>query len=480
MLDRDGIATSYRRLLEGAPAANLPPFSIVFPDGARAHVGSGPAVFSIVACDERGVAAVASRDALAMAEAFMDEHLDVEGDLLAATRYAEVLGDTHVGIFLWRRLQPILLGRERVNPGWIAQHYDSANAQLWAIDRDYDTYTPGQYAGDDDSLEAGAERKLAIAFEQLGLRRGDHLLEIGCGWGGMLRYAARRGVRVTGITLSSDQLAYVQRLIDHEKLDAEVRYQDFFTFDPGCTFDGVTMMGVIEDLSDYRRTLRALERLVAPGKRVYLDFAASRTRFGTATFVTRYIWPGTFRMVFMPELMEAVRESPFELSLVTNDRRNYYLWCKGMHERWAKNRAEVEEEYGKRTWRMFALLFAGCAAMMDYRSHGLTAFRVVLEMPADSDRSYLTPVRARVTDGVRGAAAAARETVLGAWQRLAGALSARQPRYAGGHDGAHAAHPGPRAVSHDRSPVSRARGGAAPGAMALGGNGRSRGVAEGG
>jgi cyclopropane-fatty-acyl-phospholipid synthase len=480
MLEREGIAAAYRRLLEGAPAANLPPFNIVFPNGARVEIGRGTAAFSFVARDERGVAAVASRDALTMAEAFMDEHLDIEGDLLAATRYVEVLGDTHLGIFLWRRLQPLLLGRERVNPEWIAKHYDSANAQLYATERDYDTYTPGEYEKDDDTLEAGAERKLAIAFEQLGLRRGDHLLEVGCGWGGMLRYAARRGVRVTGITLSRDQHAYVQRLIEDEKLDAEVHYQDFFTFEPGRTYDGVSSMGVIEDLSDYRRVLRRLERLVAPGKRVYFDFAASRTRFGTHTFVTRYVWPGTFRMVFMPELMEAIRESPFELTLVTNDRRNYYLWCKKFNERWAKNRAAVEAEYGKLTWRKFALLFAGTSAMMDWRSHAVTAYRVVLELPADSDRSYSTPVRSRVGDGLRVAAAAARETALGAWQRLAAALSPRQPRYAPHHNGAHAFDPGPRAVSHGRSPVSGARGGAAPGAMAHGGNGRSRGVAEGG
>jgi cyclopropane-fatty-acyl-phospholipid synthase len=419
MSDRERIAAAYRALLRRAPAANLPTFALVFPDGQAFDVGPGLPAFALVARDGRGERAIASLDALTMAQAFMDERLDVEGDLLAATRYAEVLGDTHPWIFVWRRLQPILFGRERVNPAWIAQHYDSANAQLLAIDRDYDTYTPGEYAGKDDTLEAGAERKLALAFEHLGLRAGDHLLDIGCGWGGMLRYAARRGVRVTGVTLSKDQLAYVQKLIAREKLNAEVHYQDFFTFEPGRRFDGVTMMGVIEDLSDYRRTLRAIERIVAPGGRVYFDFAASRTRFGTHTFVTRYIWPGTFRMVFMPEFVEAIRESPFELRWVRNDRHNYFLWCKGMHERWAKNRAQVEADYGRRTWRMFALLFAGCAAMMDYRSHGITAFRVVLELPADTDHAFLTAPAQRVTDQLRAVARATREAGVSMWQRLA-------------------------------------------------------------
>ncbi|HXX68892.1 MAG TPA: class I SAM-dependent methyltransferase [Polyangiaceae bacterium] len=425
MLDRDRIVAAYRALVEKMPSAPLPCFRVVFPDGGSAAIGHGAPTFSLVVRDQDGASALGSMDGLAMAEAFMDEHLDIEGNLLAATRYAEVLNDVHPMIFLWRRLQPILLGRERVNPSWIAQHYDSGNVQLHAIDRDYDTYTPGHYAGDDDTLEAGAERKLAMAFEQLGLRPGDHLLDVGCGWGGMIRYAARRGVRVTGITLSTDQLTYVAALIAREKLEADVRHQDFFTFEPGKRFDGVTMMGVIEDLSDYRRTLHSLGRMIARGRRVYLDFAASRTRFGTHSFVTRYIWPGTFRMVFMPELMEAIRESPFELVHLTNDRRNYYLWCKGMHERWAHNRMRVEAEYGKRTWRMLALLFAGCAAMMDYPSHTVTAFRMLLELPPDGNGIFSTSRARRAADRFSSAAAVMRSTAVHVGERLAGALQTR-------------------------------------------------------
>jgi cyclopropane-fatty-acyl-phospholipid synthase len=107
--------------------------------------------------------------------------LDIEGDLIAATRYQEVLSDRHPALQVWRRLHPVLVGRERVNPGWIAHHYDAANAQLYAADRDYNTYTPGIYHSDADSLEVGAERKLAAAFEGLQLEPGDHLLEVGSG-----------------------------------------------------------------------------------------------------------------------------------------------------------------------------------------------------------------------------------------------------------------------------------------------------------
>jgi cyclopropane-fatty-acyl-phospholipid synthase len=316
---------------------------------------------------------------------------------------------------LWRRVKPILLGRPRVNPAWIALHYDAQNAQLHAAETTWHTYTPGIYCSDDEALESGADRKLALAFEVLRLERGQRLLEVGCGWGGMLRYSAQRGVQVTGLTLSRLQKEYVEQRIKEEQLPAQVRYQDFFTFQPMEQFDAISMMGVIEDLSDYRAVMRLLSRWLKPGGRTYLDFAAERKRFDTHSFVTKHIWPGTFRMVFMPEFMEALRESPFELIRVDNDRRNYHLWARGMYERWMRNRARIQSEHGERLWRTFLVLFASVAATMDRRSHSATAYRVVLELPSDSDGEFRTTKRVAAADRARSLLRAVRDHLLSLW-----------------------------------------------------------------
>jgi len=302
-----------------------------------------------------------------------------------------------------------------VNPAWIALHYDAQNAQLHAAESIWHTYTPGVYCSDDEALESGADRKLALAFEALRLEPGQRLLEVGCGWGGMLRYSAQRGVQVTGLTLSRLQKEYVEQRIMEEQLLAEVRYQDFFTFQPTERFDAISMMGVIEDLSDYRTVMRLLSRWLKPGGRAYLDFAAERKRFDTHSFVTKHIWPGTFRMVFMPEFMEAVRESPFELMRVDNDRRNYHLWARGMYERWMRNRARITAEHGERLWRTFLLLFATVAATMDRRSHTATAYRVVLELPSDSDGEFRATKRVAAVDGARSVLRAVRDRLLSLW-----------------------------------------------------------------
>jgi cyclopropane-fatty-acyl-phospholipid synthase len=373
----------------------------VLPEGASIDFGGSEPAFTMHIKREAGLDALASLDALAIAEAYIGGDIDLEGDLLRASSYQEHLRDFHPAIHVWRRLQPILLGRRRLNPAWIALHYDAQNAQLHAADATWHTYTPGIYSSDDEPLEPAADRKLAQAFDGLRLQSGQHLLEVGSGWGGMLRYSAQRGVRVTGITLSRHQKAYVDRLIAAERLPAEVRYQDFFTFNPVERFDAISMMGVIEDLSDYRVVMRSLSAWLKPGGRVYLDFAAERTRFDTHSFVTKHVWPGTFRRVYMPEFIEAVRESPFELMRVDNDRRNYYLWARGMYERWLNKRAQIEAEHGERLWRTFLVLFAGVAVTMTSRAHSATAYRVLLELPADSDGKFRPDRRTAVADLAR-------------------------------------------------------------------------------
>ena len=361
--------------------------AVLFPDGRRIPE-RGEANFTVRAKNAAGLRALASLNVLPLSEAYMRGDLEFEGDLVRAVAlWFNELGDPQPLIKAWRWLAPRLLGRARFNPSWIAKHYDSGNIQLLAADGDWRTYTPGIYAGDDDTLEGGAQRKLAFAFEQLRLAPGAHLLEIGCGWGGMTRYSARRGVKVTGITLSRDQLDTTNRLVADEALDARALYQDFFTFEPAERFDAISMMGVIEDLSDYPQVMQRVARWLKPGGRAYLDFASSIDKVATSSFITKHIWPGAFRMVYMPQFITAVVKSPLEIAAIWNDRRNYHLWSAKVHDRWVDRREEAIRMAGEETWRMMRVLFAGTAGVMDSPYHDITAFRVLLELPADTIRA---------------------------------------------------------------------------------------------
>lgn len=373
-----GVAAWITRLVS---RAKLPcAFRINTPTGSTV-VGDGQPEFDLTIHNDRGLRALRSLSELRIADAYIGGDLDIEGDVVKAMWLRDALDDSNVWLKLWRRLQPLLVGRERLNPSWIAKHYDAKNVQLYATDDDYHAYTPGIYLTDDDTLEESTHRKYQFAWDSLGLREGMSLLEIGCGWGGMTRFCASRGVRVTGITLSRDQLAYTQKVIAQHNLDATAEYHDFFTFDPGHRFDAISCMGVIEDLSDYPRVMKRFAELLAPGGRAYLDFAAGKVPFGTSSFITKYVWPGTFRMVYMPELMEAIDRSPIQLAALYNDRRNYYLWTLKGNARWVENRDKVIAEAGVETYRLFRLLFMGTVGVMSNPSHDVTAYRMVLALP---------------------------------------------------------------------------------------------------
>jgi cyclopropane-fatty-acyl-phospholipid synthase len=354
------------------------PLLVRLPDGRVESFGGGEPLLEVRAVNERGLGAVCSLKELEVVEAYMRGDVDLDGDLLAAMDLRDVLSDTEPHIKAWTFVQPLLFGRKRLNPGWIAKHYDSENMQLFAADQAYNVYTPGIYLSDDDSLEEGAERKLEYAFESLGLRAGDSLLDVGCGWGGFVRYCAGREVAATGISLSRHQLDFARRRLEEDGLDATLLYEDFFNYEPASRFDAISLMGSIEDLSDYDKVMARLAAWLRPGGRVYLDFAAVDRRFGVPSFVTKYVWPGAFRMVYLPSFTRALAKHHFDIVEMHNDRRNYHLWVRAGYERWMRRREEIVEAAGEETWRMMRLLMAGTAHVMSERSTRATAYRLVL------------------------------------------------------------------------------------------------------
>ena len=111
------------------------------------------------------------------------------------------------------------------------------------------TYTCACYPDEDATLEEAQENKYRLVFDKLRLTAGDRLLDVGCGWGSMVRYAARRGVRTVGITLSAEQAAWAQRAIADEGLSdlAEVRHGDYREIGE-TEFDAVSSIGLTEHI----------------------------------------------------------------------------------------------------------------------------------------------------------------------------------------------------------------------------------------
>lgn len=368
------------------------PFSFILHllDGEKIEIGQGDLAFQAYIRTSKGEKALTSFNQLNIANAYIEGDIDIEGDLIEALSLQVYVPDNNFLIKTWRVLKPKLFGREKCNPEWISLHYDSNNIQLVMLEDLYHTYTPGIYLNESETPEESAVHKMAYIEEALQLKQGDRLLDVGSGWGGVINYFSDKGMHVTGITLSDHQRQFTQDKIDQKGLNAEVHYQDFFTFEPKQKYDGITMMGVIEDLADYEKVMDKLMTMVKPGGRIYLDFASDFSPNNTSSYITEYIWPGTFRMVYMPEFMAAIADRPIEVVRIDNDRRNYYLWTKKVNQRWEEKKEEIVAREGETLWKIYHLMIAGVASIMNSPTHATTAFRVVLEMPEDAQVGRLS------------------------------------------------------------------------------------------
>ncbi|UWQ30309.1 cyclopropane-fatty-acyl-phospholipid synthase family protein [Leisingera sp. M523] len=182
----------------------------------------------------------------------------------------------------------------------ISYHYDLGNDfyGLWLDDTM--TYSSALFRSGQDSLEAAQTAKYASMVDQMGVQPGDHVLEIGCGWGGFAEYAAgQRGLKVTGLTISQEQLNFARQRIEKTGLSNQVdlRLQDYR--DCRGTFDGIASIEMFEAVGQkywpaYFSTIR--DRLKPGGKATLQIITVADRRWEIyrkgVDFIQKHIFPG--------------------------------------------------------------------------------------------------------------------------------------------------------------------------------------------
>jgi cyclopropane-fatty-acyl-phospholipid synthase len=371
-----------RRYREYFAAGEEVPFAVRAGDDARVHrLGSGEPRFTLVVNTPRGVSAVASLDALAVATAYLQGDVDVEGDFLTVINVRDLFSDRHPLQFAWRFLQPLLRGQVKSDKKWIAQHYDyDQDFYLLFLDRRHRCYSQGIFERDDEPLEDAMTRKLDFALDAVGAKPGDRVLDIGGGWGAMTEHGGKRGVRITSLTISKESEAFLKVLIERERLPCEVRREHLFEHQPAERYDAIVNLGVTEHLPDYAATLKKYSSLLKPGAKIYLDASSTRKKGGHAAFLEKYIYPGNGSLLCLHEYLAEVAKSPFYLRGVWDDRHSYFLTLKHWAENLDRGRAVVEERWGKALYRKFQVYLWGAADGM--RLDRNQAYRVVLENPS--------------------------------------------------------------------------------------------------
>ncbi|MCP1673026.1 cyclopropane-fatty-acyl-phospholipid synthase [Natronocella acetinitrilica] len=181
----------------------------------------------------------------------------------------------------------------------IAAHYDLGNAFYREWLDDTMTYSSALFEVPDVALEAAQNRKYQRILDRLDLSPGDHILEIGCGWGGLAIAAARRGARVTGLTLSQEQLAYARERVTELRLDEaiDLRLQDYR--DVTGHFDHVVSIEMFEAVGEeyWPTYFESVARSLRPGGRAALQVITIDEDWyqqyrSTPDFIQRYVFPG--------------------------------------------------------------------------------------------------------------------------------------------------------------------------------------------
>src|SRR5262245_42171884 len=280
--------------------------------GGDSHrFGAGDPAFTIAVLDSAGERALSSLDQLQVAVAYLQGHLDIEGDLVAVFAMRNFFPDFHPIAWLARFAPGLLKGKTEHDRKSISAHYDrESDFFLTFLDTRHRCYTEGVFARDDEPLEDAMTRKMDIAITALGVKPGDHVLEVGGGWGAFTEYAAKQGIEVTTLTLAKESEDYLNGLISEQNLPAQVVREHVRRYSPTRRYDAVVNMGVTEHLPDYRATLRKYAEFVRPGGRVYLDALAMRRKHNVSTFMSRYIYPGKSSPLLLHEYLHHVNRSP--------------------------------------------------------------------------------------------------------------------------------------------------------------------------
>jgi cyclopropane-fatty-acyl-phospholipid synthase len=264
----------------------------------------------------------------------------------------------------WRRIAEGLRHSKTRDAEAIHYHYDVSNAFYeWVLGPSM-TYTCAVYPTPEATLEEAQENKYRLVFEKLRLKPGDRLLDVGCGWGGMVRYAAKHGVKTIGVTLSAEQAAWGQKAVAEQGLGdlAEIRHSDYRDVREG-QFDAVSSIGLTEHIgvANYPAYFRFLQSKLKVGG-LLLNHCITRpdnkAQTSAGGFIDRYVFPDG-ELTGSGRIITVAQNVGLEVLHEENLRHHYALtlrdWCAYLVEHWDEAVAEV----GLPTAKVWGVYMAG-------------------------------------------------------------------------------------------------------------------------
>jgi cyclopropane-fatty-acyl-phospholipid synthase len=343
---------------------------------------------------------------LALGEAYVQGDFDIKGEIENIFDLCAFLLNRHFSMFDKLRIADLLVelpvamhmqnrhhtadfggmlhSQERDRRA-ISYHYDISNDfyKLW-LDRRM-VYSCAYFASPEDDLDQAQEQKLDCVCRKLRLRKGESLLDLGCGWGGLLMHAAENyGARALGITNSAQQAELAQeriRLAGRDDL-CEVKVLDYRALDQSRQFDKIASVGMFEHvgealLPEYFQC--AWNHLRLGGVFLNHGIACSATykRKGPS-FIDKYVFPDG-ELVPLSTALRAAEACGFEVRDIESLREHYVLTLRHWVRRLEARADEVKKLVGEATYRVWRLYMSGSAHA--FATGRVNVYQVLLSRP---------------------------------------------------------------------------------------------------
>lgn len=269
----------------------------------------------------------------------------------------------------------------------ISYHYDLGNDfySLWLDDTM--TYSSALFNTSQESLEKAQIAKYASMVDQMGVKPGDHVLEIGCGWGGFAEYAAKeRGLIVTGLTISKEQLDYANKRIKSKGLSDKVnlKLQDYR--DETGVYDGVASIEMFEAVGEkyWPVYFDKIKQCLKPGKQATLQIITIQdARWDvyrkSVDFIQKYIFPGGMLpspSVLRQEIHRAGLSVQHSIEFGKSYSQTLRRWFEVFNNKWDNISAMGFDDRFRRMWNFY---LTSCAATFESGNCDVT--QITLQKP---------------------------------------------------------------------------------------------------
>lgn len=348
-------------------------FQIDLWDGDRIKFGSGKPAFKLVLINKKCAENILMNGELGFCEAYMAGNIIVEGDFQQLMRVGALTLPSKLQLslsskidFLFRYLRYLNFpGRAHKN---ISHHYNLGNNfyRLW-LDKSM-AYSCAYFHHADDSLEQAQQQKYDYICRKLRLSEGETLLDVGCGWGGMLIYAAKHyGIKGVGCTLSKQQVKFSQQKIRDAGLETQISIQYMDYRDLTGQFDKFVSIGMFEHVGREFIPLfmKKIKTLLKPGGLGLLHTIGKDKKSFVNLWTMKYIFPGGY-LPSLDEIVHAMGKTGLVPVDIENLRLHYAMTLDKWSERFEAHTDEIKQMFDETFVRMWRLFLNGSAAGFRY------------------------------------------------------------------------------------------------------------------